>query len=98
MGYRLEVGGWKIEEEDKWKATGEDSEEAGLRCSRPSIAWIRYSVKYFINSISVRTIWAALVVEEKGLSGEVVTHLQLKLSKHEDGDQLLVKELLGGRH
>ena len=57
--------------------SGEDSEEAGLRCSRPFIGRIQYFVKYFINSIAVRTIRDALVLEEKGVSEEVATCLQL---------------------
>jgi hypothetical protein len=61
--------------------SGEDSEEAGLRCSRPFIGRIQYFVKYFINSIAVRTIGDALVVEEKGFSGEVATYLQLRLEQ-----------------
>jgi hypothetical protein len=57
--------------------SGENSEEAGLRCSRPSIG----RIQYFINSIAVRTIGDALVVEENGFSGEVATCLQLRLEQ-----------------
>src|SRR5229473_2354469 len=41
--------------------------------------------QYFIKSISVRTLGAALIVEGEGFSGEVATRLQLKC--RQDGEE-----------
>jgi hypothetical protein len=78
--------------------SGEDSEEAGLRCSRPSIARIQYFAKYFIKSIAVRTIVPALVIEEKGVSEEVATCLQLRPEQEcREGLQHSATGVLDGR-